>query len=631
MAANSDAPLGKRLDSWKEIAAYLGRGERTVKRWETERKLPVHRVPGGGRSAVFAYAGELTEWLKGKSHELESDSVSSKTAQAQAAAAQAAPVAGSPPLPVPLTRGLTSNRLAALLVPPVLAAGLVLYFSLGQRGSRVTALSDAQRADTAVLNPSLGSDSVAVLPFTNVRGNPDADYLIDGVTESLIGNLARLPQLKVRSRDAVFRYKGRDLDVRRTGSELGVSVLVTGRVMVQGDNIEVSVELTRVPENTEMWGQRYTGKSANLIAIQQRMAGDIAKELRSTLSNTEKQRVARQGTQNAQAYSLYLKGRYAWNKRTRADLETAISHFNQAIDQDPEYALAYSGLADVYSVLHYWGGNPREDFPKSNAAARRALELDPTLAHPHAVLGSNEIDYDWDFAGGQAEFAKAIELDPNDATAHQWYAEKLSALARHQEAIAQINRARELDPLSPVVTRVVGGILVTAGHYDQGIAICKQLAQENPTFAIAHDCLFYAYWDKRMYPQAMEEFKVNAELMRDPENAENAAAMERGFRSSGWPGAQTQLISVFENRRKNGYASPFMIARLYADVGNREKAFEWLDIAYREHDCLLIELNSWVQFDDLRLDPRFAALVRKIGLPVNENSFSEASFAASRK
>ena len=345
------------------------------------------------------------------------------------------------------------------------------------------------------------------------------------------------------------------------------------------------------------------------------MAGDIAGELRSKLSSADKQQVTNQGTRDSEAYSLYLKGRYAWNKRTGADLETAVSYFNRAIDKDPEYALAYSGLADAYAVLHFFGGNPNEDFPKSNAAARKALEFDQTLARPHAVLGTNEMEYDWDFAGGEAEFKKAIERDPNDATAHQWYAEELSALGRHQEAIAEINRAHELDPLSPVISRVMGGILATAGRYDEGIAVCQQLAQENPTFAIAHDCLFYAYWGKRMYPQAVEEWKSYGRLTGNPEDIENAAALERGFQSGGWPAALSHTIAVFESRRKNGYAPPFIIARLYADLGDKDRAFEWLETAYREHDCLLIALNTWPQFNPLHSDPRFVDLAARIGLP----------------
>ena len=233
------------------------------------------------------------------------------------------------------------------------------------------------------------------------------------------------PQLKVKSRNSVFRYKGKDVDVQKVGNDLGVSALVSGRVVPRGDNIEVSAELTDVRDNTEIWGQHYSGKSTDIISLQQQIAGDIAEKLRSKLSSSEKQQVTKQGTQNPEAYELYLKGRYYWNKRTASDINTAISYFNQAIAKDPGYALAYSGLADAYSVLPSYGGTPSESYPKSNAAARKALELDATLAHPHAVLGSNEMEYDWDFAGGEAEFKKAFELDPNDATAHQWYAQDI--------------------------------------------------------------------------------------------------------------------------------------------------------------------------------------------------------------
>jgi tetratricopeptide (TPR) repeat protein len=228
---------------------------------------------------------------------------------------------------------------------------------------------------------------------------------------------------------------------------------VTGRVVPRADSIEVSAELTNVSDNTEIWGQHYSGKSAGIISLQEQIAGDIAEKLRSKLSVSEKQQVTKQGTQNADAYELYLKGHYHWNKRTPADMEAAISYFNQAIAKDPNYAGAYSGLADVYSSLPNYGGTPSESYPKSNAAARKALELDPSLAHPHAVLGSNEMEYDWDFAGGEAEFKKALELDPNDATAHQWYAEDIAMIGgREQGAFAEVNRAHQLDPLSTIIS-----------------------------------------------------------------------------------------------------------------------------------------------------------------------------------
>ncbi len=641
-----DSPARKtpdhRLDSWKEIAAFFGRDERTVRRWEKERGLPAHRVPGGARGGVFAYTSELADWLKGRSQELDTeDSVSQEVADTQTdfagavtvqpalvssqAPAQILPVRIFPPQvflsqpvlqPVPEVRSWPPSRMAAWIVPLLLAAVLIIYFSIGHSGPQYKALASRHPANAGTQDLYLGPDSIAVLPFTNERGNANTDYLSDGITESLIGNLAHVPQLKVRSRDSVFRYKGKDIEVRTAGSNLGVLVVVSGRVMLHGDSIEISTELTDVRDNTEIWGHRYTGKSSNLISLQQQIASDIAGKLRSTLSPAAKQQVINQGTQDAEAYSLYLKGRYAWNKRTPADLQTAVSYFNQAIAQDPEYAVAYSGLADVYSVMPFFGGNPNEDLAKSNTAARRALELDATLAHPHAILGSNEMSYDWDFAGGEAEFKKAIDLDPNDATAHQWYAEDLSTIGgREQEALAEITRAHQLDPLSPIISRVIGSVRVSARQYDEAISVCKQLADENPTFATAHDCLAYAYWGKQMYPQVIEEWKVYGQLSGNPDWVEFAAALEQGFRSGGWKGSLARAIQVLQAHRKTHYYSPYLIARLYADLGDKEQAFHWLDTAYREHDWLLMSLNTQFQLDPLRSDPRFAELVRKVGLP----------------
>jgi len=460
------------------------------------------------------------------------------------------------------------------------------------------------------------TDSIAVLPFTNGSGDANTDYLSDGITESLIGNLAHVPQLKVKSRSSVFRYKGKDVDAQKVGHDLGVSALVSGRVTSRGDSIEVSAELIDVRDNTEIWEHHYSGKDTDIISLQTEIAGDIAGKLRSKLSSSEKQQVTRLGTHNPEAYELYLKGRYAWNNRTYSELEKAISYFNQAIAKDPGYALAYSGLADVYSVLPNYGGNPGEDFAKSNGAARKALELDPTLAHPHAVLGNNEMLYEWDFAAGEAEFKKSFELDPSDATAHQWYANDLGYIGgREKDALAEINRALELDPQSPVIRRVAGDVHYLARQYDESIAICTKLANENPTFGIAHDCLAYAYWGKRMYSQVVEEWKACGRLSSSLGDWGYAAAMEQGFRSAGWKGALAKAIEYAQSQRTTGYYSAFMIARFYADLGDKEQSFRWLDIAYKEHDWVLICLNTSFQFDGMRSDPRFVELVRKVGLP----------------
>jgi tetratricopeptide (TPR) repeat protein len=387
-------------------------------------------------------------------------------------------------------------------------------------------------------------------------------------------------------------------------------------VTPHGDNVEVSAELTDVRDNTEIWGQHYSGRSTEIISLQQQISGDIAEKLHSKLSTSEKQQVTKQGTQNPEAYELYLKGRYYWNKRTVADLETAISYFNQAIAKDPGYALAYSGLADAYSTLPAYGGTPSEYYPKANAAARRALELDASLAHPHAVLGASEMEYDWEFAGGEAEYKKAFELDPNDATAHQWYAGEIAAIGgREQEALAEIDRAHQLDPSSPIITQSVGDIHFFARQFDEATGICKKVANENPTFAEAHGCLARAYWGKRMYPQVIEEWRAYGKLSGDRNISDFASAMEQGFRAAGWKGALTKGIEIRQEQRKLGYSSPYQIATFYADLGDKDQAFRWLNTAYQERDPGLENLKTDFLLDPLRSDPRFAELVRKVGLP----------------
>jgi eukaryotic-like serine/threonine-protein kinase len=459
-------------------------------------------------------------------------------------------------------------------------------------------------------------DSIAVLPFINGGGDANAEYLSDGIAESLTDSLIHVPQLKVKSRRSAFQFKGKDVDLQKVGNELGVSALVSGRVVPHGDSIEVSAELTDVRDNTEIWGQHYSGKSTDIISLQQQIASDIAEKLRSKLSTSDKQQVAKQGTQNPEAYELYLKGRYTWNRRTPSNIATAISYFNQAIAKDPGYALAYSGLADAYGILPFYGGSPTEVFPKSNAAARKALELDGTLAQPHAVLGWSKMLYDWDFAEGEAEFKKALELDPNDATAHQWYAYDIGMIGgREKEALAEINRASQLDPLSPIITMFVGWVHSDARRYDDAILVCKKLANENPTFAKAHLCLAYAYWRKRMYPQVIEEWKAYGELYGDRSESEFASAMEQGFRSAGWKGALVKGVEIRQAQRRTGYIPAYWIAELYADLGDKDQALRWLNTSYQERDSWLVGLRTNFLLDPIRSDARFAELVRKVGLP----------------
>ena len=337
-------------------------------------------------------------------------------------------------------------------------------------------------------------------------------------------------------------------------------------------------------------------------------------------STPQKSQISKQGTQNPEAYQLYLKGRSYYGKRTLADLKTAISYFNQAIAKDPSYAMAYAGLAYSYGRLPDFGASARENITKSNAAALKAIELDPTLARPHVTLGSNKMVHEWDFVGGIAEFKKAIEIDPDNADAHEVYAEELGLLGgREQEALAEINRAHQLDPLSPAISVVLGNVYIDARRFDDAVGVCKKVTDENPTFAGAHYCLAIAYWGKKVYPRVLEEWKTYDQLSDDRDDSEITSAMEQEFRSSGWKGAVGKSIEILKAQRRrhpaSAYGSAYRIAEAYAELGDTDKAFLWLNTAFQERDEGLVALKTDFVLEPIRSDPRFAELVRKVGLP----------------
>ena len=334
------------------------------------------------------------------------------------------------------------------------------------------------------------------------------------------------------------------------------------------------------------------------------------------LNATDKPQVSKRGTQNAEAYALYLKGRSYLDRETLSNLKTAVSYFNQAIAKDSGYALAYSGLARVYALLPDYGDSPVEDHPKAMALARKALELEPTLSEPHLVLGGQMMFQDWDIAGGVVEFKKAVELDPNNGRVHIRYALNISIVGgMEQEALAEANRAHQLDPRSPAISLMMGTVYMNARRFDEAVTVCKRLADENPTNADAHDCLANAYWGKHMYSQVIEEYKSEEKLSHDESNA----ALIEGFRLAGWQGALTKHIEVLKAQRKadpsSAYGSAYKIAYSYAQMGDKDQAFQWLNTAYHEHDEGLMGLKTDFGVDPIRSDPRFAELERKVGLP----------------
>src|SRR5687767_14620080 len=456
-------------------------------------------------------------------------------------------------------------------------------------------------------------ESIAVIPFVNQNNNANDEWISDGLTESIINNLTQLPNLKVIARSSVFRYKGKETDPVVVGRELGVRAVLTGRLMQRDETMLISAELIDIRDNKQLWGEQYQRKLADMLSVQREIAREITNNLRPTLSGVDLSLANKQYTANVDAYQLYLKGRFYWNKRTPADFQKAITFFQQAIGQDPNYALAYSGLADTYTLLTAYANEPpRVVIPQAKAAALKALELDDRLAEAHASYGQIAAYYDYDFATAEREYRRALELNPNYATAHQWLAEHLSAMKRFDEALAEIQRALELDPLSGVINRIYAGILVDARRFDEAIEQFKKTIELESNFPLAHFFLGRAYEAKGMYDDAVREYNISAALNGFP--SERLAQMNEAYTKSGWK-AYVQAVLEHTLQLSKNKTPPFVIAGYYARLGRKDEAIAWLQKGYEERDFGMTFLAVDYEFDSLRSDPRFIELLRKIGLP----------------
>jgi eukaryotic-like serine/threonine-protein kinase len=456
--------------------------------------------------------------------------------------------------------------------------------------------------------------SLAVLPFENAAADPEAEYLSDGITESLINILAQLPKLHVMARSTVFRYKGQAIDPQAVGRELNVRAVLTGRVSQRGDTLSIATELVDVANGWQLWGEQYHRKRADLLAVQDAMAREIAGRLRLRLTGEEKKRLARRYTRNTDAYHCYLKGRYYWNKRTPEDLKRGIEFFNQAIEKDPHYTLAYAGLADSYYLLAgtaFAALAPGEAFPKAKAAALKALELDDSLAEAHTSLATILVN-EWDWGGAAKEFKRSIELNPGYATARHWYAFYLTALGRLDEAIREGQRAQELDPLSVIINRDLGLIYYYARKPDRAIEqYCKSL-ELDPNFALTHQALGRAYLLKGMREDALAALRLAAALSSD--SVAMCAALAHALAETGSVVEARKILADLIERSRRSYVSPTNIAVVYAGLGENDEAMECLEKALAEHNAGLMMLKVHPVFDPLRSDPRYQDLLRRIGL-----------------
>ncbi|MCM3874610.1 MAG: hypothetical protein ND895_28280, partial [Pyrinomonadaceae bacterium] len=460
-------------------------------------------------------------------------------------------------------------------------------------------------------NSKVAIRSIAVLPFTNTSKDADMEYLSDGISESLINSLSQIPDFKVIARSSAFKYKGTEVDVQEVAKTLGVEAILTGRVIQRGDNLSISVELVNASDKTQMWGEQYDRKISDLLAIQREIAGEIVANLKLKVSGAEKG-FAKHYTESNEAYQLYLKGRFYWNKRTPDALNKSIEYLNQAIEKDPSFALAYAGLADSY-VVPATRIQPREKMPKAKAAAIRALELDETLAEAHASLGRVLAIYDWDWTSAAKEFKRAIELNPRYATAHQWYGGYLNAMGRHSESLAERKRAQELEPLSLIMNFEFALGFYNARDYDQAIEQFKRTMELDQNFPPSYALLPCVYVQKGMYTEAIAGFKKS--LTMKSEWAMPMAGLGHVYAVTGNKSEALRVLDELKQASEREYVPGTAMALIYAGLGDKDQAFAWLEKAYEERAFQMQGLKIEPRWDSLRSDPRFADLMKRVGLP----------------
>jgi len=468
-------------------------------------------------------------------------------------------------------------------------------------------------ASYLLTNRGTAIDSLAVLPFVAERGDPEMEYLADGLTASVVSNLSQLPGLKVMSRNSVLRYKGKEVDPRVVGRELGVRAVLLGRLEARGEDT-INLELVDTRDNRQLWGEQHKRKLSDLLQVQSDISQVVSERLRLRLTGDEQKLLAKNYTENNEAYRLYLKGRYHLDKRTERDVERSNEYFQQAVKLDPEYALAYAGLADSYFVLGALGTRlPKEVMPKAKTAAARALQLDEYLSEAHASSGWLLMLYDYDLVGAERELKRAIELNPNAAIPHQYYAFCLVTLGRFEEAVSESKRALELDPLSLFINRSAGTVLYCARQYDQAINQLQKTSELDPNFRHVYDWLVQVYGAKGLYDKAMEADPKQREVAGGYLK-ETIPALKKAYASAGWKGYWQKALEK-EVAQQTLDNNPYVIALMYTRLGDKKLALQWLESAYAEHICEMTTIKVNAEFDSLRSEPRFQELQRRIGFP----------------
>ena len=457
-------------------------------------------------------------------------------------------------------------------------------------------------------------DSLAVLPFGNAGGDPEHEYLSDGITGSLINILATLPKLRVMAQSTVSRFKARELDPQAVGRELGVRAVLTGRIMQSGGSLRIGTELVDVATGSLLWGAQYDRKPGDIFVVQDEISNEISEKLRLQLTRAEKKQLTKRHTRNVEAYQLYLKGRHHWNRWTEEGFYKAIEHFRQAVDNDPTYAMAYAGLADCY-VLLGWNSYlpPKDAFPKGKAAARAALQLDPDLAEAHTTLAALLWLDDWEWEKAQTEFKRSLELSPTYPTANHWYAEYAMTMGRHEEAMIRIKKSQDLDPLSLIISVAVGWAHYFARRYDDAIEQLRRTVDLDPNYPVTYWILGLSLRKTGRHELAITEGEKGVKLSGGSPLMRAALAHTLG--TAGRTNEALQILDDLTELAKQKYVAPYYFAGIYLGLGEKERAIECLQKCYEEHSHWLIYLHLDPSMDDLRYNPGFQELLQRIGLP----------------
>jgi TolB-like protein/DNA-binding winged helix-turn-helix (wHTH) protein/Tfp pilus assembly protein PilF len=515
---------------------------------------------------------------------------------------QAAEQPSTIPAAAPIPARMNIRRALTVGLPLVLVVALLIGSNVGKLRTRIFAKSR-----------SLEIRSIAVLPLQSLSKDANEDYFSDGITDALTTELAQIGSLRVISRTSAMHFKGTRETLPEIGRELNVDAIVEGSITRSQNRVRITAQLIEAPSDRHLWAKSYERDLKDILTLQDEVARDIAEEIRIQVTPQEKMRLATARPVNLEAHESYLKGRYYLNKRTEEGFGRAIEYFSEAIQKDPNYALGHSGLADSYVLLGEYSLTPaKEAFTKAREASAKALELDDSLAEAHNALAAVKEDYDWDWLGAEREFQRAIELNPGYATAHQWYAELLSELGRHEQSLAQIKLGQQLDPFSLIINVVYADTLRTAGENDLAIEQLRKTLEIDPNFAHAYFHLGMTHLRNGAFAEAIADLQRATTL--SPNVTDYKGGLGYAYARANKRAAARKMLDELKERSKHRYVSWFYVAAIYAGLDEKDQAFACLEKAYAQREQGFVVMNREPMFDPLRSDPRFADLLRRIGL-----------------